>query len=647
MKFRTWGSDDRAARRQYGVRTRALETDADRARLATRVRVIEWCVIVLVVALLLGFWQLQLVQGAHYTQLAAENLLRQTRIRPARGLILDRHGEVLAANHASYEVALIREAVADEAAVLSWLGTVLEQPLETLRDRLDEQRDIPRFRPAVLASGVPQNKVVTIQARRREFPGVRVLVSVQRTYPRGSTAAHVLGHVGEISRSQLATWGARYRAGDIVGQLGIEGIYNDDLVGTSGSRLEVVNSVGREVRTLEQAHPDPGRTVILTLDAKLQESIEELMQGRRGAVVALDVNTGGILALASTPAYDPNAFAQRFSAEQWRALLEDEAKPLQNRAVRANLPPGSIFKLVMATAGLEEGIISPNTRYFCPGGKMLYGRWFRCLGHHGEISVVEALARSCNSFFYELGVKLGRERIVKWAEQLGLGDVTGIDLPEEQPGSVPSDEWLALMGLPFFPGETVSIAIGQGRLAVSPLQLAHLASTVATGFVRQPHLLSRIENASGSGSGSHTNSPAARPAGFREATRRIVLRGMVGSIDYGSSRAAHLAPISVAGKTGTAQVASTENVAEEDADRPERLRNHAWFVAVAPADNPEIAIAVFLEHGGSGGAAAAPLGGQILANYFGVPAGQIGYRELPLEPTDAAEETTPPLAGRG
>ncbi len=616
----------------------ALEREEDRARLIGRVRVIEGVVVALVLVLLLGFWNLQIVHGARYTKLASENLLRNTRVRPARGLVLDRNGRILAANTASYELALIRELVHDEEAVLAWLATVAQAPISTLRARLETQRHHPPFRPVVVASGLTQSQVVRVEARRREYPGVLVQVSPQRYYPLGTSAAHVLGHVGEISPRQLERWDDRYRMGDVVGQLGIEGTYNGDLQGFAGSKLAVVNNVGREIRMLEQYPPEPGHTVILTLDADLQLRVEELLAGRRGAVVALDVNTGGILALASSPAFDPNAFAKRFSAQEWQALVQDPARPLQNRALGANLPPGSPFKIVMAVAGLEEGFITSDTTYFCPGGKTLYGRFFRCLGQHGEVNVVQALAYSCNSFFYELGVKLGRERIVRWARRLGLGDATGIDLPDEQDGIIPSDEWLARMGYRFDPGETVSISIGQGRLAASPLQMAHMAATVSSGFVRPPHLLFRVEVSSGGGHGARTHTPSTRPAEFRETTRRTVLRGMQGSAQYGTSRRAGLESIRIGGKTGTAQVASTGNVAEDDEDRPEHLRNHAWFVGVAPIDNPEIAIAVYLEHGGSGGRNTAPVGGQVLAYYFGVPPSEVSYQEIPVAPPENRQD---------
>jgi penicillin-binding protein 2 len=643
MKSGPWRPDDVGhiealeKRGRSGYRSpprRALETPADRQRLNRRAQVLEWIVGGLVLLLLLGFWQLQVVRGSHYAALANENLLRETRVRPARGLVLDRNGAVLATNHAAYEVALIREAIRDEEAVLRWLATVLDEPYEVLRERLDAQRGLPRFRPAVVATGATQEQVVAIGARRREYAGVIVQVTAQRYYPQGSAAAHVLGHVGEISARQLESGADRFRMGDIIGQQGVERIYNEHLAGDSGSRLSVVDSVGREIQLLQENPPAPGQTVVLTLDTDLQRRAEELLADRRGAIVAIDVATGGILALASSPTFDPNAFAARFSAQEWRSLLEDPARPLHNRALQASLPPGSIFKIVMATAGLEEGIITSRSTYFCPGGKTLYGRFFRCLGQHGEINVVQALALSCNSFFYELGVKLGRERIVQWARRFGLGDATGIDLPDEQRGIIPSDEWLASEGLRFYAGETVSVSIGQGRLAVSPLQLAHMATVAASGFVREPHLLMRVEESSTDRGAARTWVGDARSADFSERTRQTVLRGMSGSVQYGTARRSRMASVPSGGKTGTAQVASSDNVAEEDADRPERLRNHAWFVGIAPVDEPQIAVAVFIEHGGSGGLAAAPLGGQVLGHYFGLDPSDIGIREVPVEPTD-------------
>ena len=619
---------ERSAHRAPLLGLRALETAADRQRITNRVRVLEGLAVALVLALLLGFWQTQVIHGSEYTSLAEDNLWKRSRVRPSRGLILDRNGEILATNRPSYEVALIRELINDEEGTLRWLSTVLHEPQEVLQKRLDRQRSTARFRPVIVASGIPEEHVVRIEARRLEHPGVAVQIHAQRFYPRGVTAAHVLGYVGEISPQQLESHSERFSMGDIVGQLGVESIYNNDLTGEAGSRLAVVNSVGREIRLENEEAPLPGETVVLALDIDLQERVEELLANRRGAAVVLDTTNGGVLALASSPTFDPNEFADRFSLEQWTSLLQDPAKPLHNRSVRAGQPPGSVFKLVLATAGLEEGIISSNTTFFCPGGKTFYGRFFSCEGQHQNVNVVQALAHSCNSFFYELGVKLGRERIVRWAQRFGLGTTSGIDLTEEQGGIIPSNEWLAANGRRYYPGETVSLSIGQGPLAVSPLQLANVAATAATGYIWRPRLLMRIERASSDGARSYSSEQ--QPAPFSKATRELLTRGMAGSVAYGSSWRAQLPTVDVGGKTGTAQVASSARVAENNEDRPEHLRNHAWFVAAAPIDNPKVAVAVYLENGGSGGQAAAPIGGEILASYFGKPIEETTYQQLPV-----------------
>lgn len=642
MSFGPWRPDDdgrvgRAARQARSVHLapkpglRALERASDRRSVMVRVRVLEWAAAAATILILLGFWQIQIVRGAEWTARAEANQHRTTRVRAARGLILDRNHEILATNQASYEVAIIREAIDDLDEEMRYLSAMLEVPITVLERRLSEQGDVPRFRPVVLAAAVDARVVVQLQARRREHPGIIVQIEPRRHYPLGTTAAHVLGSVGEVSRRQLTAWGDPYRMGDIVGQQGVEGVYNNALVGLPGERYTLVNSVGREVTILREDAAHPGETVVLTLDAQLQRRAEELLVGHRGAVVVLNARTGGILAMASAPTFDPALFAARFSREEWDALQSDPLKPLQNRAVQVVHAPGSTFKIVMATAGLEEGVIDRNTTFFCPGGRNFYGRFYKCLGSHGNVNVVQALAYSCNSFFYQLGVKLGRERIVKWAQQFGLGAETGIDLPNEEGGIVPSDEWLASQGRSYYPGETVSLAIGQGPLAVSPLQLAHMAAIAATGFVRQPHLLLEVEaSAAGRAPRGFDQALETRPASFSEATRQLLLRGMAGSIAYGTSRRARLDGITVGGKTGTAQVASSDRVAEENADRPEHLRNHAWFIAVAPIDDPEIALAVFVEHGGSGGAVASPIGGQILAAYFGA---EIAYRKITVPAT--------------
>ena len=567
--------------------------------------------------LLLGFWRLQIVHSSHYRELAQGNVLRSVRLRPTRGLILDRNGEILATNRPAYEVALVRENLTDLDATLQWLSDVLGQPAGELEARLDRHQNLPQFRPVVIADGVPLVTVATIEARRLEHPGVVVQVQTKRDYPHGQLAAHVLGHVGEISRRQLDDLAdRRFRMGDIIGQDGIERRYNDELAGHTGERLTVVNSAGREVRVLHEQPPQPGMTIMLSLDWALQQRAEALLSGRAGAIVLLDVRSAEILAMVSAPTYDPNAFSARFTSEDWRQLTEDPRKPLQNRSLRASYPPGSTFKLIMAVAGLEQQVVSPTTTVFCPGGRTLFGRFYNCLGQHGNVHLQQALSVSCNSYFYELGVRLGRSRIVQAATQLGLGERTGVDLPSEEPGLLPSQSWLDRQQRRWYPGETVSVSIGQGPLNVTPLQMAQAAAIIATGFDYTPHLMTQVEEPS-STTGGFGWSMRARPAALRLTTRESVLAGMASAVEQGTARRALVPTIQIGGKTGTAQVVR-RSLTRDVEEIAEHLRNHAWFVGVAPINEPEVAIAVLVEHGGSGGTVAAPLAGQLLTDYFGV-----------------------------
>jgi penicillin-binding protein 2 len=616
--------------RKEGATT--LESPAVLSRVDLRLRLTQVVVLVTVTLLLLGFWRLQVVHANHYRELAENNRRRDELVRSPRGLITDRNGYLLAANRPAYNVAMVREEVTDRSSTLAWLSSVLDQSVRELEDRLARQRGIPGFRPVVVAEDVSMAIVGAIEARRREYPGILIQPEQKRYYPEGTLAAHALGHVGEITRPQLDSWGRdRFHLGDIVGQNGLESVHNDALAGWAGERKVVVNSAGRTVLVLDQVPPDPGKTLVLTLDARLQADAEAQLADKRGAVVVLDVETGGVLALASSPSFDPNIFAARFSATQWESLVNDPADPLQNRALQSHYPPGSIFKLVMAIAGLERGIINPQTSVFCPGGRTIYGHYYGCLaGGHGRVSLQSAIGRSCNVYFYELGRQLGREAIVETSQRFGLGARTGIDLPNEDRGTLPTDEWLgANRDGRWYPGETIVLSIGQGPIDTTPIQLAKIVAMLGSGLQVQPHLVLREEEAavspvrSGADRGAR---PSAIPSPLQvsAAHRRLVLDGMWAVVnDNGTGWRARNSEVPFGGKTGTAQVASSAMTGPEE-DRPEQLRNHAWFVGLAPVDNPEIAIAVLIEHGGGGGVAAAPVGGHVMSTYFALQAEAAG-----------------------
>lgn len=603
----------------HGSGESTLESPGVRARIQQRIRVAEGVVLVLVGLLLFAFWRLQVLQVQQYREMAENNRRRDQVVRAPRGLITDRDGNLLAANRPAFNVAVIREDVEDLEGILEWLAGILDQPVGELQGRLERYRGTPIFRPVVIAEDVPRSVVAAVEARQQEHPGVVVFPENKRYYPEGMLAAHVLGHVGEVTRDQLDSGDhARFRMGDIVGQNGIEQIHNEALSGHAGARQVIVNNLGRVVRVPNEIPPEPGDTLTLTLDRDLQAAAEALLEGSKGAIVAIDPRTGGVLALASTPTFDPNRFAGRFSAGEWTALINDPEKPLQNRALQSSYPPGSIFKLAMAVAGLREGLITADTTVFCSGSRVYHGSRRRCWrpGGHGRVDLYEAIAHSCNIYFYELGQKLGREKIVDIARRVGFGERSGIDLPSERSGVLPTGEWLeASRDGRWYPGETLSIAIGQGAMDATPLQLARMAAIVATGRDVEPHLVQRRQDAAAR---SNPEDWQGRPRSLDidSRIRRQILEGMRRSVNDGGTgwRARHPEMV-VGGKTGSAQVASAEAAGPEE-DRPEELRNHAWFVGVAPLDDPEIAVSVFLEHGGSGGRDAAPLAGEIFAAWF-------------------------------
>lgn len=600
-----------------------LESPTVLSRLRRRVHLAEGFVILMVTLLLFGFWRLQVVHAEHYRQLADNNRHRTIIVRAPRGLVTDRNGLLLAANRAAFNVAIVREELDDPDSTLQWLAGVLSVTPDMLRKRLDQrQRGIPIFQPIVIAEDIAATLVPAIEARSFEYPGVLIQPENKRHYPKGLVAAHVMGYVGEINAGQLATWEqGRYRMGDIVGQLGLEHAHDGLLSGFAGEEETIVNSAGRTIRVLNQIPPEPGHTLTLTLDVRLQQQAEALLEGKKGAIVILDVNTGGTLALASAPTFDPNMFARRFSQAEWDAVTNDPAAPLQNRALQSAYPPGSIFKLLMAVAGLEAGRIKPETTVNCTGGGIYYGQYRSCNAVHGTVNLESAIGRSCNVYFYDLGSKLSREQIVEVAQRYGLGARSGIDLLNEATGILPTDEWIT-QALPprdgnWYSGETIGLSIGQGPINTTPLQLAQMVAALATGVKIKPHLVKNVESSAGDSRPRIAPRDRSVEVNLSPYHREAILAGMRAALQpvTGTGRRAANPNYDFGGKTGTAQVASTAASGPEE-ERPEALRNHAWFVGIAPIESPEIAIVVFIEHGVGGGVTAAPIAGQLMTAYF-------------------------------
>ena len=518
---------------------------------------------------------------------------------------------MLVENRPSFNVVLTPEHSRDLDDAVVRVARVLGVGEGQIRERL-ARRAVP-FRQVVLKTDAALQDVAAVLARRRELPEVSVEVVPLRSYPLASAAAHTLGRVGEVSDKQLQQPEFQgLEAGNLVGQAGLESQYNRRLMGKDGLRRVIVNSRGLEVEEAERLEPHDGPALTLTLDADLQKATEAAFQGRAGSAVALDPETGEILALTSTPAYDPNRFTTGIEPALWQKLTTDPDTPLMNRVIQGTYAPGSTFKVVAATAALEEGVITPSTTVYCPGYYSVYGTVFRChkAAGHGVVDVHKALSQSCNVFFYQAGVKLEITRLAAWAKKLGLGSITGIDLPHEASGLMPSPEWKQrVLKLPWYGGETVSVAIGQGQVSVTPLQMARLAAVIANGGrLVQPHLVKSV-------GGVPVPWEPPHDIGLKPETIRIVREGMRSVVAEGTGWRARIPGMEIAGKTGSAQVVAHARLAKDP--KSPKLMPHGWFICFAPADKPRIAMAVLVEHGGSGGEAAAPVAHEILARYFG------------------------------
>jgi len=578
------------------------ETLVGRARWLTR------SLLVLIGLIGAAYFVVQVLNGAAYRELAENNRLRRLTLEAPRGVIEDRHGRVLVENLPSYSLELDRSRSPDLAASLSFAARQLSVPLAELQAVMTRYRKVGLFQPVLLAENLSLPEVARFRVARLEHPEFEVEVTQRRFYRLGSDAAHLLGYLGEASPEELAAASGALKPGDWVGRRGIERAYDARLRGEDGERVVVVDSRGLPVEEYGRRLGRPGQGLRLTLDAALQQEAERLMADKVGAVVALDPRDGSVRALVSSPAYDPNLFARRLAIEDWRALVGDPRHPLQNRALQSAYSPGSVFKIVMAAAGLAEHVVSPDDRVYCPGHATYYGRRFHCWkqGGHGSVDLRAAIEGSCDVYFYALGQKLGIERIARYAREFDLGRATGIELGGERPGLVPDEAWSQkVRHHPWYAGETISVAIGQGALLTTPIQIATMVAAVANGGqLVTPHLVE--------GGGAPPRSlgiPQALFAPIRDGMVRVV------NADHGTGRAARVPGLLVAGKTGTVQVVSQEAYADTS-QVPWEKRNHAWFASYAPADRPELVVVVFVEHGGKGSSAAAPIARELYANFF-------------------------------
>lgn len=589
----------------------------DLTSLQKRIRIIQRVVVVSVILIAVYLWKMQILDYNRYWQKAENNRLREIKLPPQRGLIVDRNGVILAKNRASFQVSFIRENAQDLQLSLERVARLLSMDKKELVARLDKYRSLPDFVPIVIKDDLSIEEVARIESNQMEFPELRLAMEPKRDYPFGPFASHVLGYLQEISLRELRI--PQYQGhdvGDMIGKTGIEFQFEQELAGRKGLVVEVVDSLGRKVKELVRRPPTRGNKVYLTLDYDLQAKAEELLNGREGAIVVLDPRNGEILALASFPNYDPNKFIHRFSPEEWLSFVQDPSHPLENRAIRGLYAPGSIFKLVMALAGLEAKVISPWTTFFCSGTTVIYGHPFACWYQpgHGAMNLEKAIQHSCNIYFYNLGKLLGIERIAAYARQCGLGQLTGIDLPGEKRGLVPDPEWKRQnRGAPWYPGETISVSIGQGPLLVTPLQVAVLTSMIARRGQRIiPHLFLKVEKREGTSQYYSPPCEEEKPGLKDKKVFERIISGMWKSVNAGGTgQGARLEGYDICGKTGSTQV-----ISRDTADKmKKKIKTHSWFTGFASRHDPRVVVTVIVEFGGMGGQTAAPIARQLFELY--------------------------------
>jgi penicillin-binding protein 2 len=580
-----------------------------------RLSAVQYMVLTIFLLLAYGLWRLQVTQNEHYSSEAEKNRIRNVPILAPRGRILDREGRTIVDNYPSFTALLLRDSNRDLPADADLIAQGLHLDAKDVRDRIRRFAGTPQYQPIYLKDDITPDELAFIEAHKNELPELDTIMAHRRLYPRSGFLAHLVGYVGEVSEDMLnQTRWEFYNPGDVVGKSGVELEYNQVLMGKNGSRQVLVNSHGKEVGLLGEKPAEPGKSLKLSVDIDVQIAAEEAMEGKNGAMIAMNPQSGEILAMVSRPTFDPNDFAVRVSRDQWSKLVTDPDKPLLNKAIQAQLAPGSTFKIIMSVAGWQEGA-AQTLKVQCNGGGTFYGRRFGCWvkGGHGSVDLTKAIYQSCDVFFYTLAEKLGIDRIAKYATALGLGQKTGIDLPNEASGVMPSEEWkIRNFKQRWFPGETISVGIGQGAVATTPVQLARAIGAISMGGrMVVPHVVN----------------PTGLPPNFEEITHYTEVRNIpidpngwnlitdaMGRVllPEGTAPSAHIPGIDIAGKTGSAQIVSLAVRAKHS--NSEALAQNGWFVGFTPRRNPDILVAVLFE-GGEHGRLAARLATQVIKAY--------------------------------
>jgi penicillin-binding protein 2 len=573
---------------------------------AIRLTAVQYVILVIFMILAYGLWRLQVMQSDFYAQLAEKNRIRNVPILAPRGKILDREGRTIVDNYPSFSVLLLRDSSRDLNADADLIAQGLHLDAREVRERIRKFTSMPQYQPIFLKDDITPDELAFIESHKNELPELDTIMAHRRLYPRNGFMAHMVGYVGEVTETMLNQPQFEfYNPGDVVGVSGVEKQYNQFLMGQNGSRRALVDSRGKEVGRLDETAAVPGKQLKLTVDVDLQIAAEQALGDRNGAIVAMDPRNGEILAMVSRPTFDPNDFSVRISRNEWSRLVNDDDHPLLNKAIQAQLAPGSTFKIIMATAGMQEGI-AQDMHVTCNGGATFYGRYFKCwvvAEHrvHGAVDISKAIYQSCDVFFYTLAEKLGIDRIAKYATAFGLGQKTGIDLPQEVPGVMPSEEWkIRTFKQKWFAGETISVGIGQGAVTASPMQMARAIGAIASGgLLVRPHVTNptdlppNIVPASNVADQTHI---AIDPKNWE-----IITDAMANVVNPGGTAAlSHLQGIDFAGKTGSAQTISNTLKSKLGAEGKSKFKDNGWFVGVEPRRNPEIVVCTLLEEGEHG-----------------------------------------------
>ena len=596
---------------------------ADAEWFRQRVTGVMICVLAAFAVLLLRLIYLQVIRGEEYHLLSLNNRIRLQSIDPPRGLICDRNGHVLVENRPSFDVDITLKDAGKVEETVKKVAKHLNVSHEELMLKLTTSKGISAYKPILLKQDIGRNALASIEAHKHGLPGITVNVKLRRHYLNVQDAAHLIGYLSEISPDELA--GKKYpgrRRGDFIGKFGAEKAYENYLRGTRGGRQVEVNANGQVVQILKTVAAKPGQNIYLTIDHGLQKKAESLLRGVAGAAVAMEPGSGKILALASSPSFDQNYFAVGMSHDQWDTLISNPFRPMENKAIQGEYPPGSTYKIITAMAGLEEGVIDVNTQVFCPGFYRFGNRTYRCWkkGGHGQVEILKALTESCDVYFYKVGELLGVDRLAWYAKASGLGFPTGINLDKEAKGLIPTAAWKKRrVGVAWQRGETLSIAIGQGFNLATPLQMVTMTAAIANGGTRyKPIIMETIKTPDGRV--LYQSEPEViGKVPVSEPTLGLLQTGLwaVVNSDHGTARGSRLADIEISGKTGTSQVISRKkDDTRLEAERPAHLRPHAWFVAYAPSKNPVIAVAVLIEHGEHGSGAAAPVARELIKTYL-------------------------------